>query len=699
MPLKKIILKPGVNRENTRYTNENGWYDCDKIRFRQGTPEKIGGWNRISSYTYQGICRSLWNWVTLNFQNLIGVGTNLKFYIENGGLYNDITPIRASVALGANPFSTQNGSSVVTVTDAASGYMNGDFVTFSGASTVAGLDLNGEYQITVIPSTTTYTITASGTASSTTTGGGATVTAVYQISVGSAVSIPLTGWGGGFWGSGSWGFSSTSTDPLRLWSQYNFGEDLVFAYRGGAIYYWNASIGVPETTMTITIASPAVVTLSVNLQNNDAIQFETTGVLPTGVLPGTTYYVKSVSGLTCNISLTPGGAAINTTGTQSGTHQLSSRGIPLADLNGATSTPEVQNFILVSDTSRFVFAFGSNPFNSSVQDPMLIRWSDQESLTDWMPSTLNQAGDLRLSHGSEIVTAIQSRQEILVWTDSSLYSLQYVGAPVVWGSQLVGDNISIAGQNSVAYANGVSYWMGVDKFYKYDGRTQTLICDLRQFIFGDINLAQRGQFCAGTNEGFNEIWFFYCSADSTVIDRYVIYNYMENDGAGCWYYGTLGRTAWLDSGTQNYPIAATYSNNIVNHEQGVDDNETATATAIDSYITSAQFDIDDGHNFAFIWRVLPDITFRGSTDAAPQATMYLLPLQNSGSGYNDPASVGGVNNAPITRTAVLPIEAFTGQINTRVRGRQLAMKVESTALGVQWQLGAPRIDIRPDGRR
>jgi hypothetical protein len=359
----------------------------------------------------------------------------------------------------------------------------------------------------------------------------------------------------------------------------------------------------------------------------------------------------------------------------------------------------VQNLILISDVSRFVFAMGTNPFNDATQDPMLIRWSDQESLTSWLPSSVNQAGDLRLSHGSEIVAAIQSRQEILIWTDTSVYSLQYVGPPLVWSSQLVGDNISIAGQNVIAYSNGTSYWMGVDKFYRYDGRAQTLDCDLRQFVFGDINLAQQSQFFAGTNEGFNEVWWFYCSANSTVIDRYVIYNYTEDDGKGCWYYGMLGRTAWLDSGIQSFPIAATYSNNIVNHEQGVDNNETATEIAIDSYITSAQFDIDDGHNFSFIWRVLPDVTFRGSTAASPQITMYLQPLQNSGSGYNDPESVGGFNSETITRTAILPIEAFTGQINTRVRGRQMAIKIESTALGVQWQLGAPRLDIRPDGRR
>ena len=701
MPLQKIVLRPGVNRENTRYTNENGWYESDKVRFRQGTPEKIGGWKRFSATFFQGVCRSLWNWVTLGYLNLIGLGTNLKFYIESGGAYNDITPLRVTNTLGASPFSTQINSTTVTVTDAAGGFTTGDFVTFSNASTVAALNLNGNYQLTVA-SATTYTITASSAATSTTTGGGSAVLAAYEIHVGAEYAVPFTGWGAGPWSSGTWGTGGTTVNPLRLWSQYNFGEDLVFGYQGGPIYYWNATYGVEPSTMTVTIATPAVVTVSKTLTNGDAVVFQTSGALPTGITSGTIYYVINASGTTFNIAATYGGAAINTTGSQSGTHQLSVRGIPLTSLGGANGVPTVQNLVFVSDASRFVFAFGCNAYGSTTQDPMLIRWSDQESLTEWVPAATNQAGDLRLSHGSRIVSVAQSRQEILVWTDSSLYSLQYVGAPIVWSSQLVGDNISIAGTNAVAYANGVSYWMGVDKFYKYDGRTQTLNCDLRKFIYGDINLFQKDQFFASTNEGFNEVWFFYCSSGSNTIDRYAVYNYFENQGNGAWYYGTMVRTAWIDSGLRDYPVAATYNGstgNLVNHEFGVDDNATATALPIEAYITSAEFDLSDGNNFAFIWRVLPDISFSGSEAESPSATLYLLPMQNSGSGYNDPASVGGFNSAAITRTAVLPIEAFTGQINTRVRGRQLAMKIESTGLGVQWQLGAPRLDIRADGRR
>ena len=360
--------------------------------------------------------------------------------------------------------------------------------------------------------------------------------------------------------------------------------------------------------------------------------------------------------------------------------------------------PTVQNYMLVTDASRFVMAFGCNDYGSATQDQMLIRWSEQESLTVWYPAATNQAGSLRLSRGSQIVTALQSRQEILVFTDSSLYSLQYLGADPWWGSQILGDNISIIGENAAAIASGVTYWMGADKFYIYDGTVKTLKCDLRQFIYGDINLNQNEQVFAGTNEGFNEVWWFYCTAGSTVVNRYVVYNYLEN----VWYYGELGRTAWLDSGLSKYPLAATYSYNIVEHENGVDDNTTATTLPIEAYIASAEFDIDDGYKIGFVWRMLPDITFRGSSSASPSVTMYLRPMQNSGSGFNSPESVGGSASYPVDKTGTgtsYNIEEFTGQINTRVRGRQLVMEVRSTGLGVTWQLGSPRIDIRPDGRR
>jgi len=621
MPLQKILFKAGVNRENTRYTTEGGWYECDKIRFRQGNPETIGGWQRISASTFLGVCRSLWNWVTTGALNLIGVGTNLKFYVSRGGAYNDITPLRATSVINTNPFAG-NGTTTVTVTDTAHGGITNDFVTFSGATGTYNTIFNAEYQITVIDSDsyriTTPSVIAAGNY------GGASVTAAYQINVGLSIQQPLTGWGAGGWGDGTWGYGYSASNPLRLWSQANFGDYLVFGYRQGPIYYWDPSSG-----------------------------FSTRGSL--------------VSGIT-----------------------------------GASNVPVVQNFIFVSDTSRFVFAFGCNdPYAvaPNAQDPMLIRWSDQESLIDWTPSITNQAGSVRLSHGSEIIAAVQTRQEIVVFTDSSVYSLQYLGPPYVWASQLLGDNTSIYGQNAAVLASGVVYWMGVDKFYMYDGRVNTLSCDLRRFVFENINSDQNQQVFAGTNEGFNEVWWFYCSLNSTEIDRYVIYNYLEK----VWYYGTMSRTAWLDSGLLNYPVAATYNTSagtglLVNHESGINDETTAEVLPINAYISSSEFDIGDGHNFAFVWRILPDLTFTNSTvsptGTQPTVTMELYGLANSGSGVISDAS------QPVVKGSTYYItEEFTGQIYTRFRGRQMIFKITSNQVNTAWQLGAPRIDIRQDGRR
>jgi hypothetical protein len=420
------------------------------------------------------------------------------------------------------------------------------------------------------------------------------------------------------------------------------------------------------------------------------------------LLPGVTYYTKYLTTSTSNLAATSGGASINTTGTQSGTQSIAPRGILLSALSGSDgSCPLYQNTFTVSDASRFLLVFGTNDYGSTILDPMLIRWSDQESLTTWFPAITNQAGSLRLSHGSKIVTTLQSRQEIVVWTDSSLYSLQYLGPPYVWGSQLLADNVSIAGPNAAAMASGITYWMGVDKFYKYDGRVQTLNCDLLRYVYNDINPLQYDQVFASTSEGFNEVWFFYCSEVSNTVDKYVIYNYLEN----IWMYGTLARTAWLDTGLRNYPIAATYTYNIVQHEYGVDNNETATTLAIEATVTSAQFDIGDGDKLAFVWRMLPDLTFNGSTDGTtPALTMQLLPLLNSGSGYNNPKSVGGTSSdaeQAVTATQTYPIDldTYNGQIYIRIRGRQMAMRITSNQIGTQWQLGSPRIDLRPDGRR
>jgi len=553
-------------------------------------------------------------------------GTNLKFYIERGGAYNDITPIRASSTINNNPFAL-TASTTVTVTDTAHGATTNSFVTFSGAvdigsggTNVTAAILNKEFQLTVV-SINSYTIVISvvpnATALAGSPGGGASVVAAYQVNAGPEYQVPITGWGAGGWGEGTWGFGTPGTSELALWSQINFGEDLIFGPRGGGLYYWTASGGV-----------------------------------------GT-------------------------------------RGVDLATL-GDSSTPVVQNTLTVSDTSRFVLVFGTNDPNSitpNVLDPMLIRWSDQEDPLVWTPAITNQAGSIRLSHGSEIISVVQTRQEQIVFTDSSIYSLQYLGPPYVWGSQLLGDSLSIYGQNAATLASGIVYWMGVDKFYMYDGRVQTLNCDLRRYIFNDINPLQNLQVFASTNEGFNEVWWFYCSAGSNTVDRYVIYNYMEK----VWYYGTMARTAWLDSGLRDYPLAATYSYNLVNHEQGLNNNETGTEVALDAYISSSEFDIGDGHNFGFVWRVLPDLTFGDSTNygaIAPKVTMTLYGLTNSGSGTTSSAG------AQVTSSSTYVItEEFTGQIYTRLRGRQLIFKIGSNQINTSWQLGAPRIDIRPDGRR
>jgi len=686
MPLQKILFKPGVNKENTRYTTEGGWYECDKIRFRQGNPEILGGWQRISANTYNGTCRSLWNWTTLGNLNLVGVGTNTKFYIQNGGAYYDITPIRVTTTLGTDPF-TGNGTTTVTVAATSHGATTGSFVTFSGVTGTYAATLNAEFQITVV-NANSYTITTASVVAAGATGG-SSVSAAYQLNAGPAFAVPLTGWGAGAWGAGTWGNGTTSVTGLQLWSQINYGEDLVFGPRGGGLYYWDATAGLTSRgvllnslggTVSFTNASPTVVTSTVLYTEGAALKFSG-GSLPTGVTAGTTYYVFEVNGLTFKL-LDGAGAAVNTS--SSGTGAVST----------IVDVPTVQNSVTVSDSSRFIIVFGCNDYGSATLDPMLIRWSAQDDPYNWTPDPTNQAGFTRLSHGSEIVATVQTRQEIVVFTDSSVYSFQYLGPPYVWAPQLLGDNISIQGPNAAVIASGIVYWMGVDKFYQYDGRVQTLNCDLRRYIFGDFNQAQAAQVFAGTNEGFNEIWWFYCSSGSNEIDRYVIYNYLEK----IWYYGTMKRTAWLDSGLLDYPLAATYNNNLVYHEQGLNNNETATTTAIDAYISSSEFDIGDGHNFGFVWRVLPDLTFENATTsptgAQPSVAMTLYGLANSGSGVTSTAS------QPVAKSSTYVItEQFTGMIFTRMRGRQMIFKISSNQINTVWQLGAPRIDIRPDGRR
>ena len=643
MPLQKLQFRPGTNRESTTLTNEGGWFESDKVRFRSGSAEKIGGWVQDGGTTnevlappagaFWGVCRSLWNWVTLSSYNLLGIGTNLKFYIQNGvgGTVHDITPIRETTVAGAVTFAATTGSNVITVTDTANGVNVGDFVTYSGAVTLGGtitaVILNAEHRVASITSTSVYTIVVSVAANASDVGdGGAAVVGEYQITTGSDVYAVSVGWGSGGWGGVNPGYTSTGWgspapggvglgNQLRLWSQSNYGQDLIFNPRGGAIYYWAVD------------ANPNIFNRATQITSTDA--------------------------------------------------------------------PTVCNFVMVSDASRFVLCFGVNDYGVTPQNPLLVRWSNQEDYTDWTPAVTNQAGSYQLSHGSAIITAMQARQEILVWTDSALYSMQYLGPPYVWGFQILGDNISIAGPNAVATANNVTYWMGTDKFYMYSGRVETLPCTLRSYVYNDINMSQAFQFFAGTNEGFNEIWWYYCSANSTVIDRYVIYNHLER----IWYYGTLERTAWLDSALRTEPMATTYANQILYHETGVDDGTTNPPSPITAYVQSSDFDIGDGHNFGFVWRIIPDVTFDGSTAIAPALDFTVRPRQFPGSNY------GNSNNPEVASTVsyagqrTYNVQQFTEQVYVRIRGRQMAFKVGSDTLGTQWQLGVPRIEIRPDGRK
>jgi hypothetical protein len=634
MPLQKLVFRPGVNKENTNYANEQGWYDCDKVRFRSGFPEKIGGWTRFSNQQFLGTCRSLNNWTLLNGTSIIGVGTNSKMYLNKGGAYFDITPIfdvtvNASTAT-SGPFFASNGSNVVTVVDATYNPEAGDYVIFSGADNlysssgnVSATVLNTEYEVASVVNATAYTVIIPTTATADDTLHGGNVTTItYLLPSGNDVYTIGTGWGAGPWSRGTWGSGYTTGigSQLRLWTQDNFGEDFIFAPRGGDIYYWDATAGV--TTRAVTLESAA------------------------------------------NAAAYSGQFVPNTT-----------------------------NQIISSAVQRFVIAFGANPYDpgdaNTTFDPLLVRWSDQENPFDWVPSATNQSGEQRLTIGSSIIQAVNTRQEIVIFTDAAVYSMQYLGPPYVFGFQLLQDNISIMSPRAAITINNITYWMGTDKFFMYSGRVETLPSSLRTFIFQNLNFDQSWQVFAASNEQYSEIWWFYCSTGSLVVDSYVVYNYLDR----VWYYGTMGRTAWLDSGTQPYPIGAGYDGHLLNHEDGVDDVSGPSAVPINAYIQSSDFDIGDGHNFGFVWRILPDVTFAGSSATNPSCTMVVEPRINSGSAYGAP------NSPTVTRTQQYPIELFTGQVYTRIRGRQMAFRIESAGLGTTWQLGAPRIDIRPDGRR
>ncbi len=712
MPLQKLEFRPGVNREGTTLANEGGWYDCDKVRFRSGFPEKIGGWAALSYNTFQGVCRSLWNWVTLRQANLLGVGTNLKFYIENGGAYYDITPIRLSTT-NTTTFAATNGSTTITVTDTgASGLQVGDFVTFSGAVSLGGVItatiLNSEFQIQSLVSGSQYTITSSVAANASDVGnGGANTDAAYQISVGPPINTIGTGWGVSPWGGFIPGSTSStlngainnSVTTITVVSTSAFTASGAIWINGEYITY-SGKTGTDFTGCTRGADGTTAASQSNGAVVSQATAFPGWGEAYNSSTVPVELRLWSQANFGEDLLFSPRGGALYLWQPGSGvTPAFSTRGTAVT----GTDVPAFINEIMVSDTSRIVICFGCNDYGSygaTAIDPLLIRWSAQESYTNWTPAATNQAGSYRLSHGSTIVGALQTRQEIVVWTDAAIYSMQYLGPPYIYGFNLLADNISITSPNAMATAAGVVYWMGVDKFYMYSGRVETLPCSVRTFVFQDINRSQFSQFFAGTNEGYSEVWWFYCSANSDVIDRYVIFNYLDR----VWYYGTLGRTAWLDSPLRAFPQAATENNIIVFHEAAVDNGETNPPSAINCYVQSSDFDIGDGHNYGFVWRIIPDITFDGSdttgaTSDKPVVNFTVRPRQNPGSNYGTADNPTVTSAQSYAGTTTYNVQQFTEIVYTRIRGRQMAFRVESNSIGTQWQLGVPRIDSRPDGRR
>jgi hypothetical protein len=782
MPLQKLSFRPGLNREGTIYSNEGGWYDGDKVRFRSGLPEKIGGWTQVSNNQYNGICRALWVWSDAGVgagNTYIGVGTNTKYYIFFGGSYNDITPIVQTDEL-TNPFTVVSGSTSVTVTDSTYNPNKGDFVYFSGSSSFDGVTILGDYQVQSVPSSTTYTITSATQATGSGTGGG-TVSAQYEYPSGLTVYTLGNGWSagpwGGFFGTGNaqntgWGVPAATGigEQLRLWSNDNFGADLVIAPRGGPIFYWQDSNGVSTRAQYLS----ALANATTLIQDSTTFSSGTTSITVTSANAPYIYPYSYVTGsgiptdaYITTINNVTGAATLNiaTTGASSGTYSYSYSG---------AFVPKATYEVITSAVQEFVIAFGANPYSpgtpSTTFNPMLVRWSDQGNAYQWVPEITNQSGEFPLTNGSYIMGARATRQEILVWTDSALYSMQYIGAPYVWGFQILMDNISVMSPNSMITVNNVTYWMGRDRFYMYNGTVSTLPCSVKQFLFEDLNYSQSFQVFAGANEGFNEVWWYYVSDESpnNQIDKYVIYNYLDN----IWYYGQLSRTAWHQTGIEPYPIAAfpataaivtgfisgatltitsmtvgalavgqlligtniainttitalgtgtggvgTYTINIpqtvattqiisqngngvlLYHENGNDDSSTASTQPITAYIQSSDFDIGDGNNFGFVWRILPDVNFNSSTTNQPAITMQLLPRQNSGSSYGTSDNPNVQSSQNFTNVPAYTVNQFSGQIYTRLRGRQMAIKVQSTDLGVAWQLGAPRIDIRQDGRR
>ena len=726
MPLQKLQFRPGLNREGTDYSNEGGWYDGDKIRFRSGFPEKIGGWTRMATAQFLGLARSLWNWVALNGSNYLGVGTNLKYYIEQGGTYFDITPVVHNSVNVGGAFIASNGSNVVTVVDAGYSPNAGDYLTISGATSLGGnvtaTVLNTEFAVNSIVNSTAYTIIVSVNANGSDTGnGGALTNIAYQQPTGLNVYSIGTGWG-----AGPWPVTGTVTSLTNPFATTNGSNVVTVTHtahglsNGNAVIFSNATAtgGISAVLLntlfypTVANANAYTVTVQANATSNVAagggnvIAYAETGTRGWGEAfigqgIGQQLRIWTNDNYGQDLVIAPRGGSVfywkASLGTQTRAQLLST--LSTNEGYDGTRVPTATLQVVASAIQRFVICFGANPYDPNTAattfDPLLVRWSDQENPYEWVPAVTNQSGEFRLSSGSFIMCARNTRQEILVWTDSAIYSMQYLGPPYVWGFQILMDNISIMSPNAAITVNNVTYWMGVDKFYIYSGRVETLPCSLWQYTFEDINRDQAFQVFAGSNEGYNEIWWFYCSQGSNTVDKYIIYNYVER----VWSYGTMARTAWLDSGIRPYPMAADYNNRILYHESAVDDVSGLEPVPIVSYIQSSDFDIGDGHNFGFVWRILPDINFNGSNVNNPYVTMQVKPRRNSGTPYGTADDPEVISADDFSGSPVYNVQEFTGQVYTRLRGRQLAFRIYSDSLGVAWQLGSPRIDIRNDGRR
>ena len=707
MPLQKLQFRPGINRETTRYMNEGGWYDGNYIRFRFGVPEKIGGWEKFSSSSYLGIARKLHNWIALDQSNYLAVGTHLKLYIEEGTQFFDITPIRRTQTLSSGALASTSGSTTITVTDTSHGAVTNDFVTFTGATTFAGIpasDLNKEHQLTVVDGGS-YTITVATTANATTTGGG-TPTAAYQINTGLDTIVSGTGWGAGLWGG------TTAADPATTLN--------------GALQADSAGTGGSGNSVVLTDASAFPSSGSIVVDGKEVITYtgKTSNTLTTITrgADGTTAVAHSSGAAVRGAAAITGWGDASAISTTSGTeariwsmdnfgedliacprdgalfywdksvNTTAGRATTLAasDPQNADQVPLMARQVMVSDRSRHCIAFATNAQGLTEQDPLLIRFSKAESAVDWNISTTGtDAGDLIIGSGSKFVSAIETKREILVWTDVSLHSMQFIGAPNTFGLIQIASGISIIGPNSVVAVNDTVFWMGENQFYTYDGRTQQIPCTVRDYVFDDLNNDQRELITAGLNSQFSEIFWFYPSKNSLEVDKYVVFNYQEQ----AWYYGVLGRTAWLDAEVRAFPIAAGTDSFLYNHELGNDDGSTSPATPLAAYIESSPMSMESGEQFQLIRRVLPDITFEGSSSPTPTVKFTLGSYDKPGEDVSDTV------NGTVIKEASETVEKYTSELFLRLRGRAFSVKIENTGTGAQWRLGIPRVDLRPDGKR